>query len=158
MSRIWNRKAIFVDTSAIIANISKKEDKHEDAVNAFQLLRQGGYHLFISNYIVDEVYAGILNASKIQDKSQRIQLAFRILEELHNKKNFSVLFVKENIEEEARRELLNFSDKLWSITDMTSFLFMKKGEIPYFLSFDSDFNQASYHFGFLDIRPYLSSR
>ncbi len=158
MSRIWNRKAVFVDTSAIIANISKKEDKHEDAVKAFQLLRQGGYHLFISNYIVDEVHAGILNASKIQDKSQRIQLAFRTLEEIHNKKNFSVLFVRETIEEEARRELLNFSDKLWSITDMTSSLFMHKGDIPYFLSFDSDFNQASYHFGFLDIRPYLISK
>jgi len=39
---------------------------------------------------------------------------------------------------------------------MTSFLLMQEYKIAYFLSFDSDFNQASHHFGFLDIKPYLS--
>jgi predicted nucleic acid-binding protein len=64
--------------------------------------------------------------------------------------------VDKDIEEKARKELLNFNDKLWSITDMTSFLLIQEYKIAYSLSFDRDFKQASHHFGFLDIRPYLS--
>jgi predicted nucleic acid-binding protein len=79
-----NEKAVFVDTSAIIAYISRREDKHEEAKKAFQTLKQREHYLFISNYIVDEVYAGILNASKLRDPLQKIQLAFQTLETLHN--------------------------------------------------------------------------
>jgi predicted nucleic acid-binding protein len=151
-----NKETVFVDTSAIIASISKKQDRYEYAAKAIRTLKKRGYRLAVSSCIVDEVYAAILNASKIQNVHQRIHLAFQVLESLHDKDDYTVLFVDEIIEEKARQEVLNFDDKLWSITDMTSFLLMRKHKIPYFLSLDSDFNQASYHFGFLDIKPYLS--
>lgn len=151
-----NKKAVFVDTSAIIAHISKREEKHEKAQNVFRVLKQREYHLFISNYIVDEVYAGILNASKLRNPHQKIQLALQTLETMHDEDEYAVLFVDQNIEERARKELLNFDDKLWSITDMTSFLLIQEYKIGYFLSFDSDFRQASHYFGFLDIIPYLA--
>jgi hypothetical protein len=32
---------------------------------------------------------------------------------------------------------------------------MEEGKINYFLSFDNDFNQASRHFEFVDVRPYI---
>ncbi len=155
MDRNWNNKDVFIDTSAIIASIGKKEDKHEEASQAIKALKQQGYHFFISNYIVDEVYAGILNASKIPDPSQRIRIAFQVLDWLHDEEEFSVLFIEKPFEERARKRLLNFTDKLWSITDMTSFLLMEEGKINYFLSFDNDFNQASCHFEFVDVIPYI---
>jgi predicted nucleic acid-binding protein len=62
---------------------------------------------------------------------------------------------QKSFEERARKRLLNFQDKLWSITDMTSFLFMEESKINYFLSFDHDFHQASCHFEFVDVRPYI---
>jgi predicted nucleic acid-binding protein len=154
--QVLNKRSVFVDTSAIIASISKREAGYEYAAKAIRTLKKRGYRLVVSSYIVDEVYAAILNASKIQNAHQRIQLAFQVLESLHDKGDYTVLFVNESIEEKARQAVLNFGDKLWSITNMTSFLLMQKQKIPYFLSFDSDFNQASYHFGFFDIKPYIS--
>jgi|SRR5882762_4578791 len=155
MSRNRNHKAVFVDTSAIAAFVNEKESNHEEAIKIFSLLEENGYYLFISNYIVAEVYALILNRNKIKDTLRRTQLAFEILEWLHDEETFTVLFVDKLMEKKAREELLRHNDKLWSIADMTSFLLMVEGRIPYFLSFDSDFNQASGHFGFYDIRPYL---
>ncbi|HMH10791.1 MAG TPA: PIN domain-containing protein [Candidatus Nitrosopolaris rasttigaisensis] len=155
MPRNRNQKAVFVDTSAIAAFVNEKESGHEEAIKKFGLLEENGYYLFISNYIVAEVYALILNRNKVKDTLQRTQLAFDMLEWLHDEETFTILFVDKLIEKKAREELLRHNDKLWSIADMTSFLLMVEGGIPYFLSFDSDFNQASGHFGFYDIRPYL---
>lgn len=159
---LWDRnrgrsqKTVFIDTSAIIAFINEKESNHEDAVKIFRSLQEQGYYRFISNYVAAEVYALILNRSK-KDKIQRIQLAFEALEWLYNEETFAVLFVDQDLEKRTRGELLKYQDKLWSIADMTSFLLMQEYKISYFLSFDNDFNQASHHFDFLDIKPYLSS-
>jgi predicted nucleic acid-binding protein len=155
MHQNQNRKAVFVDTSAIAAFVNDKEAGHEDAIKVFDLLKVHSYHLLISNYIVAEAYALILNRNKAKDAFQRTQLAFEMLEWLYDEGAFTVLFVDGSIEKQAREELLKHRDKLWSITDMTSFLLMAEGQIPYFFSLDGDFTQASGRFGFLDVRPYL---
>ena len=153
-----NQRAVFIDTSAIAAFVNETETHHGDAVRIFHLLEENEYYLFMSNYVIAESYALVLNRGKSKNVLQRIQLAFQMLEWLCDEEIFGTLFVDKRIEKMARQELLKYHDKLWSITDMTSFLLMKEGEIPYFLSFDSDFNQASYQFGFWDIRPYLPGK
>jgi predicted nucleic acid-binding protein len=150
-----NQRAVFIDTSAIAAFMNEAELHHEDAVKLFRLLKEYTYYLFVSNYVIAESYALILNRYKNKDVLQKVQLAFQTLNWLYDEEAFGVLFIDRHIEKMTRQEILRYPDKLWSITDMTSFLLMRKGKIPYFLSFDSDFNQASYHFGFSDIRPYL---
>jgi predicted nucleic acid-binding protein len=153
-----NQRAVFIDTSAIAAFVNETEFYHGDAVRIFHLLEENEYYLFVSNYVIAEAYALVLDRGKSKNVLQRIQLAFQMLEWLCDEEIFGTLFVDKRIEKMARQELLKYHDKLWSITDMTSFLLMKEGEVPYFLSFDSDFNQASYHFGFWDIRPYLPGK
>ena len=143
---------MFIDTSSIVALVSERESHHSEAVRYFRLLRENGYRPFVSNYIVSEVHARILNTSKVRDQFQRIQSAIRVVEVLHNKHEYTVLFVDEPTEELARQSLPTYPDKQWSLTDVTSFLLMRKQGIKYFLSFDSDFNQASYCFEIVDVK------
>lgn len=166
-------KTVFVDTNVIIALEDEDDSKHEEALKIFHFLVEKEYYLFISNYIVAEVHAFTLNRNRLKDISQRVQVAFNpnssklndILQRTQVAfetlkwlyEDFAVLFVDQNLEKKAREELLKYNDKLWSIADMTSFLLIQEYKIAHFFSFDSDFSQASYCFGFSDIKFCLAS-
>jgi predicted nucleic acid-binding protein len=77
-SQSRNRKAVFVDTSTIVAFANAKESEHDDAMRFFRVLEKEEYSLFVSNYVVAEVYSLMLNRSK-GDKLQKVQLAFKTL-------------------------------------------------------------------------------
>lgn len=137
---------IFVDTSALLGIFNRTDQYHEEAEMVYKELKEKGKKLIISNYIVAEAHAGLINRTKDPTKG------FELLYTLYDPSEFNVVFVESDIEEEARDEIRNYNDKVWSISDMASFLIMEKLNLQYYFSFDGDFQQNG---NFQDIRNYI---
>lgn len=127
---------IFVDTSAIIGIFNKNDQHHEIAQLAYGLLKEKGYTFIITNHVIAEAHALIL-------REKRPHLGFTLLDILYDDKEFTRIFIEEDIENFAYSILPKYTDKCWSFTDMTSFIIMEKLNLQYYFSFDGDFKEIN---------------
>ena len=146
MSIRTSENIVFVDASALIGIFNKKDQYHLEAEKIYKKLKEKNLKLIISNYVAAEAHAVLLNKTKDTTKG------LYLLETLHDKAEFRVIFVESDMENNAIESLKSYKDKLWSITDMLSFLIMQELNLKYYFSFDSDFRQ---HSTFVDIKGYL---
>lgn len=142
----YNENIVFVDTSALIGIFNSRDKHHLEAEAIYKKLKEKRIKLIISNYVVAEAHALLINKTKDPIKG------FNLLDTLYDQNEFNVIFVESDIEAEARQKLKDYQDKLWSIADMASFLIMNKLRLSYYFSYDSDFRQNG---SFQDIKNYL---
>src|SRR5690349_13616074 len=127
-------KNIFVDANAWIAITSKRDRLHESAITLNRTLLQAGHRYFTTNFVLDEVYTGILMrvghsaAVGFGELIRSVQVAH-------------VIHVSEEIEEAAWQFFRQHADKQFSFTDCTSFVVMRQLNLAEAFTNDHHFEQ-----------------
>jgi uncharacterized protein len=136
---------VFVDTSAIAAVMNETDQYHTQALRGYTHLVENGYSLVLTNFVVAETHALLLNTTRNN------ALGIKWLREVAFT-DFTVIRPSKTEEEEAIQLLSTHQDKLWSMVDAVSFVIMEKFTISYYFSFDEDFRQSG---KYLDITRYI---
>jgi predicted nucleic acid-binding protein len=138
-------RRVFLDSSGYLALINPHDDHHRETVIALQLLTQDGWHSFTTNFVIAETHALFLIRL-----SQRHATAFLHQFELAST---TVVRVSTRDERRARDIVFRYTDKVFSLTDATSFAVMNRLHIPVALTLDRNFSQYG-----LGVLPELQSR
>ncbi len=126
---------IFVDTSFWIAVTAARDARHDDAV---QLLRRHGAEpLVTSTQIRGETWTFIRRRY-----GHPTALAF--LDSLQRTRRVGLVFVTEEIEEQALGWLRRHDERGYSFVDATSFALMRSLRVTRALAFDEDFAAAGF--------------
>src|SRR5688572_12717258 len=138
MSLQWSsiREAgkVFVDSSALFALASTRDQNHSAAVRVAHRLHAERWHMFTSNFVRAEAHALILNRA-----GHRTADAFLV--QFQAAGPTTVIRVDEAAEDQALTLILRYRDKDFSFTDATSFVLMDRLGIQHAFTFDSDFRQ-----------------
>ena len=130
---------IFVDTSAWIALLNKKEQCHLEAVDIYEN-RLNVYVIVVSNFVVAETYTWL--RKKINSE---IALSFlNSIKEKEKLNQLEIVYATIEIEEEVSRLLEKYSDQLFSYADAVSFVIMEKEKIKEAFSYDQHFLTAGF--------------
>ena len=127
---------LFIDASAFIARLDKKDAHHDAAIEVFSAIVRGAYkynRLYTSNYVLDESVTHILYRRKRHDH------ALRMLDLITNSQYITMLWVTESVQSEAISLFRKYPDQLLSITDCTSAILMTDYNIDAIFTFDGDF-------------------
>jgi len=133
---------IFIDSSAYIAYYNKRDRNHNKAVSLIKRIRDGELGpiiIYTSDYIFDEVLTTVLILTK--DKN----LAVKVGESIKTSKITKIVKIDEEIFNKAWEIFKKYKDKLWSFTDCTSFVIMKKIKIKTAFTFDKHYKQAGFN-------------
>jgi hypothetical protein len=128
-------RKIFLDTVGIIALVNKRDSLHEHAVqiNSQLLLEKVTFH--ITDYILVEV-GNALAKNKM--------LAIKTLDNLRNSEDIQSFNMTKEILEEAIGLYKKYADKEWGLTDVSSFVVMKKLKIEEAFTSDIHFKQYGF--------------
>ena len=133
---------LFTDSSAYIAYYNKRDKNHNKAVSLVKRIRNGEFGpviIYTSDYVFDEVVTTILILTKNKD------LAIRIGETIKSSKITKIIKVNNEIFQRAWDIFKRYRDKLWSFTDCTSFVIMRKMNIKTAFTFDKHYKQAGFN-------------
>lgn len=133
---------LFVDTAAWVALFHRDDTRHEQAARYWQELREEHRFLLTSDYVLDEAYTLLRRARN----GLAMAVAFHDLVE--RSEVLGVVYVDEDLLEEAWRIFVGHEDKVLSFTDSVSFALMRRRGLFEVFTFDADFERA----GFL-VRP-----
>jgi predicted nucleic acid-binding protein len=131
---------IFVDTSFWVALHLPRDMHHGDAAGL--LRRFGDQTLLTSNHVRGETWTFLRHRAWHA-------AAVSFLDVLGRTARLSVIFVSEELEEQALRWLRRHDEREYSFVDATSFALMRSLRIKEALAFDGDFEAA----GFVELRP-----
>ncbi len=128
-------KGVFVDTSAWYALIDAKDPSHSEVLQSLQQYQDG---LITSNYIVDETITLL---------RYRVgwQYAQQFGEQIFLGQLAQYIRVTEQDEKLAWELFRRYSDKVFSFTDCTSFVLMKRLELSTAIALDNDFKSFGFH-------------
>jgi len=121
---------VFVDSSAIVALIVKKDSNHEQAVEVLDRLTRQGAELVISNFIIAESY-NLIAVRANSFKAREWLLA----------NTWPVERVERLDEKRALEIIRTYDDKDFSYTDATSFAMIERFAIDFAFTFDRHFQQ-----------------
>jgi len=127
----------FVDTSAFVAYVDKRDINHREAKEIARKLSEEGDELVSTDYILLETYTVL--ASRVNKRA-----AIRFGEEIRKDRTVRVIQVDTELQEEGWKIFKKYIDKEFSFVDCTSFALMKREKIDTAFTFDKDFKQ----FGF----------
>lgn len=126
-------KSYFVDTSAIVAFLNNKDDKHEEALGVFKALAKQKCILVITDYIQAETHGLLIS------RAGRT-IAQKFLED--NSWNIQTVTAVDKIK--AITLLKRYQDKDFSLTDATSFVVMERLGLTTVIAFDDHFSQYGF--------------
>jgi len=127
-------RGLFVDTSAWVATLERSSRAHSAVLD---LLRGFPGQLYTSNFVFDEV---VTLARLRHGHGTAKALGQGILTE----SDVHVLRVSEEDEETAWRLFLDRPDKVYSFTDCTSFVLMRRLAIEEVATLDADFAREGF--------------
>jgi uncharacterized protein len=131
---------IFVDTSFWVALQLPRDASH---VEAAELLRHYGRETLVtSNHVRGETWTFLRHRAWHA-------AAVNFLDAVARTARLSVVFVSEDLEEQALRWLRRHDEREYSFVDATSFRVMHDRRLTEALAFDDDFVAA----GFVELRP-----
>lgn len=131
-------KRIFVDTSAWIEHLLKKEPHHKDIYDYFIQEASSGSKFFTSDYILDETYTRLLTNQGLKDTKD-----FRkYIKEAEAQRNLLVLFTDEVFFNKSWVYFEKFSEHKLSFTDATIYTFVKDLKIDEVLTLDQGFKKV----------------
>jgi predicted nucleic acid-binding protein len=128
----------FVDTSAWLAIKNSRDRKHAAAIRIVSELRTRRELLITSDYILDETYTALL-----YDLGYAAAVLFKHeVDALVAGGILRVIHITADLQIESWQVFERFNrDKLWSFTDCTSYVVVRKEEIHDCFAFDADFVQ-----------------
>lgn len=130
------RRAVFVDTSALIA-LADRSDDHHRAAAAFVRRLPPGSRLITTDYVLDEAITflrfRIGHAPTVQ-----------FVEGIGASRLFQVIAASSAVREAAWALFRAHGDKEFSFTDCVSFAFMKAAGVEEAFGFDRDFLRAGF--------------
>ena len=118
-------KKIFIDTWAWVALTNKRDSMHTQAKDIYLRLKQEGYILLTSNFILDESYTLIRNR---MDLETAVKFGERI-SAISKTNLIEIIHVTDKIEEKAWKIFEKYKSQNFSFTDCTSFVVMKELDI-----------------------------
>lgn len=126
---------VFVDTSAVLALLNQKDELHPRARNAFEALRAAGAGLVTTSYVLVEIYALLgRRMGPAAVRACRSDLA-PLLE---------VVWVDEQLHEEALDLLLDRKERGLSLVDAASFVVMRRLHLERAFAFDRHFEAEGF--------------
>ncbi|MBI4356760.1 MAG: type II toxin-antitoxin system VapC family toxin [Gammaproteobacteria bacterium] len=131
------KKAVFLDTSFLIALISRTDAFHKKAIHLSRELRLHKTKIVTS-------WAIVIELGNVLAKPQHRQVANRLIESLLNDSEVEVIPISDDLCIKAWQLYKKRADKKWGMTDCTSFVVMAEHEIKEVLTADEDFKQAGF--------------
>jgi uncharacterized protein len=125
----------FVDSSAFFALAHAPDDNHRLATELLAGLVRGRTRLITTNFVIAEAHALLVNRTRRQD------LGAQFLERLYGSPSMERVRVADADEQQAVALVIRYRDKLFSLTDATSFVVMERPGIRHAFTFDADFAQ-----------------
>ena len=131
---------IFVDTSAFLALVNEKDNKHAAAKQFLEEIKNGKIrvkNIITSDYIIDETLTRIrysVGHKEAVEWGEDI-LVSRVIEKIE---------IGKEVFGHAWELFQAYKDKKLSFTDCTSFALMKKKGMKEVFSFDSDFEALGF--------------
>jgi predicted nucleic acid-binding protein len=127
--------AALIDTGAFYALTDESDSHHQDAATILGQLARGGTRLFTTNLVLAETHALIVA------RLRRADIACEFLNGIYSSQSMTIVRVTERDEHRARDILNHARDKLYSFTDVTSFVVMERLRITAAFTFDRNFAQ-----------------
>ncbi|OGM30802.1 hypothetical protein A2630_00415 [Candidatus Woesebacteria bacterium RIFCSPHIGHO2_01_FULL_44_10] len=130
-------KNIFVDTGPFQALNDKNDQYRVRAINVFNKFQNHALNYHTTDYILDEVYTGLLIKSGYQ--------AALHFEKFFSKANYNLVHITPELFSRTKEAFRRFNkDKKWSFTDCTSYVVMKELKIKTAFTFDNNFEQMGF--------------
>lgn len=132
------KPAVFLDTSAWLAILSRRQARHADVVAAYRRLLDGGGRLLTSNLVVAE-----LHGLAVRELGARAGI--ELLDRTYTDPVHEVIFVDRELEQRAiDRWLRPFADQPFSLADAVSFELMRGHSIRTAFALDRHFVAAGF--------------
>ena len=128
---------VFIDTSAFMALILKKESYHDKVAIQYKVYKQSRAQLITSTYVLDELFTRCLYRAG----SHGAKMAIGIIQEIVACDELTVLEVDSQIFKKAEDIFLKFSDHKISFTDATSYVLYKDFSLDEIFTLDTDFKK-----------------
>ena len=129
---------IFVDTSAFYALEVEDDVNHVAARRFLREVREGRYGAMLTtDYVLDEM----LTLLRLR---HGVQAALKFLEKIRESRSIKVVWIDENVFQQALEYFKRDRDFKWSFTDCTSFAVMMMLKIECAFTFDEHFEQAGF--------------
>lgn len=131
----------FVDSSFLVARFNPRDRSHEAARRLLGEMAErtrSRPRLVLTDYIFDELITAILSRTRRHDFAARAGQALR------TSRTAEILVIDRVVIEAAWALFLRRPDKMWSLTDCTSFVVMKAFGIDTALAFDANFREAGF--------------
>ena len=125
---------IFADTSAFYALADRADQNHKHARSLFASLLKAGETLTTHNYVIVE-------SAALMQHRLGIASAVKFLTEVNR---FPIVWVDQNLHENAREELKRQKRARVSFVDCVSFVLMRRDAIRRAFAFDKDFTTAGF--------------
>lgn len=131
----------FVDSSAYLALIDRRDQHHGEAQDVIAGLTANGYPAFTTTIVVIEAHALVL-ANLGREHARQFLLDSAA-------SDTRIVQVRARDEAAGRAILFRYTDKDWSFTDAISFAVVERLGIRLAFTFDDDFTQ----YGFTRLTP-----
>ncbi len=130
-------RMVFLDTSALVAFFDKNDANYERSRSFFHSLPKERIRVVITDYVLDECITMVLSRAghAVAVKAGEFLLSSRIVE---------LIWLDEAVKIESWDYFRKHADKVFSFTDCTSFVLMKKMKLTAYFGFDDDFKQAGF--------------
>lgn len=126
---------VFIDTSGWVALFVENDKYHKKAASIFDEIKNSKALIYTSDYVVDETVTTIL----VRGSHKQSVLAG---EALFTSKIIKIIPICPDYLPAAWELYQKYKDKMFSFTDVTSFVIMKALNIRKALAFDREFMQA----------------
>ncbi len=126
---------VFIDTSGWVALFVENDKYHKKAASIFEEIKNSKAIIYTSDYVIDETITTIL----VRGSHKQSVLAG---EALFISKIIKIIHVCPDYLQVAWELYQKYKDKMFSFTDVTSFVIMKDLNIGKALAFDREFMQA----------------
>ena len=129
---------VFVDTSALIALISRDDTWHAQAIRTFAQLAQQRRPLLTSSAVLYELLDGAAARGPMR------AAAVKLLQSIRQSPQWTVVHLTEDHVRKGESLYFSRMDKVWSLTDCTNMEIAREHRVVDVLSSDSDFDQAGF--------------
>ena len=132
---------VFIDASAWIAIINRKDRNHREAVKIFQRLLRTSTPLVTTNWTAYE-------ALTIVKSRLGISQAEQLWDRIKSRALVELVAVDEPIEREAVKLFWRYQDKTWGVVDCSGLVVMDAVGCRHVFAYDTHFTEATRQFGF----------
>ncbi|HAR46526.1 MAG: hypothetical protein A2X56_13630 [Nitrospirae bacterium GWC2_57_13] len=130
-------RRVFLDTSALVAFFDANDGNYQRSRVFFRSLPKEKIRVIISDYVLDECITMVLSRAghSAAVRAGEFLLSSRIVE---------LVWLDEAVKMESWEYFRKHADKVYSFTDCTSFVLMKKMKVNEYFGFDDDFKKAGF--------------